>query len=160
RERAVLQPEALVGEQRGQLVELRSRGRGVGLHVVDRLDQQQRRVLLVVLRLTDLAGDGVALAQVVLAHVRERDVDIVGAGKVAVGPQEPVALGQDVEDPRAARCGLDLLDPIRLFANAALLALTPALLAGRTAAAIAIGSVAILVAAVLWPPVGVAVLWP
>src|SRR4029079_4833326 len=97
--------------------------------------------------------------QVVLAHVRERDVDIVGAGKVAVGPQEPVALGQDVEDPRAARCGLDLLDPIRLFADAALLALTPALLAGRTAAAIAIGSVAILVAAVLWPPVGVAVLW-
>ena len=61
--------------------------------------------------LADLARDGVALAQRVLAHVRQRHVDVLGTGQVAGGPQEPVALGQDVED--AGRLGAVLTSSAR-----------------------------------------------
>ena len=70
-----------------------------------------------------------------LPHVRQRHVDVLGPGQVAAGAQEPVALGQDVEDAGAARRGLDLLRPIGLLFDTPLLALTTTFLPGGTTSA-------------------------
>ena len=55
--------------------------------------------LLALTGLADCTGDGVALAQAVLLHLAERDVDVARAGQVARGPHERVAV-QDVDDAR------------------------------------------------------------
>ena len=54
-----------------------------------------------------LPGHRVALAQREPADLRQRDVDVLGPRQVAGGPEEPVALGQDVQDAgqRPARSG-------------------------------------------------------
>ncbi len=73
----------------------------LGIHAVDRLDLEQGVVLLVVTRRAHLAVDLVAPAQLEAADLRQRHVDVgVGLG-VALRAQEPVAVGQDVEQPRA-----------------------------------------------------------
>jgi hypothetical protein len=63
------------------------------------LDLQQREVALAVLRRADLAGDGVAGAQVEAADLAGRDVDVVGAGQVGAvrRAQEAEAVLQDFE---------------------------------------------------------------
>ena len=50
--------------------------------VVDGVDFQQREVALAFFRRPDLAGDGIAGAQVEAAHLARRDVDIVRAGQI------------------------------------------------------------------------------
>jgi len=90
--------------------------------------------------------------------VRERYVDVVGPREVPVRPEEAVALGQDVEDARAARRGLDLFGPLGLLTDTALLALATPLLAGWTASAVPVEFPAILTAAVLVPVLVAAIL--
>ena len=72
----------------------------VRLGAVDGVEADERVELLLALALAGLAdgaGDGVALAQPALAHLGERDVDVVRAGQVARGPDERVVV-EDVED--------------------------------------------------------------
>ena len=96
-----LQPQALVGEQRRERVEGGAVPRLLGIHAVDRLDLEQGVVLLVVTRGAHLAGDLVAPAQLEAPDLRQRHVDVgVGLG-VALGAQEAVAIGEDVEQPGA-----------------------------------------------------------
>src|SRR5439155_9847786 len=128
--RVVFEPEPFVGEQRGQLVELRPPPGGVGVDAVHGVDPQQCVVLLAVARLADGAGDLVPTAEREPTDLREGHVDVVGPGQVAAGPDEAVALGQDVEDALADGGGGDLLLARLHLALPALLALAPALLAG------------------------------
>src|SRR5690606_247632 len=96
-----LQAEPLLGVQRGQLAEL---GTVLGLlrrHPVDRVQAHERVVLLAPAALLlllaaglDRAGDGVTLAQAVLADHAHGDVDVVRAGQVAGGPDEAVVVEQ------------------------------------------------------------------
>ena len=67
---------------------------------VDRLDFDHGEVALAVLGQADLADDGVAGAQVELADLRRRHVDVVLARQVALfgAAQEAEAVGQHFED--------------------------------------------------------------
>ena len=141
RERPALEPEPIVREERCELVELRPRDGLLGVHLVDRFDRQQRRVLLVVLRFADLARHGVALAELVPAHVGQGHVDVLLARQIAGGPEEAVPLREDVQDPGPGGSGLELLRPILLVADLPLLARTTALLTGRPAPAIPLAGV-------------------
>ncbi len=65
-----------------------------------RVDPHHRVELLLLLALAwlpDGTGHGIALAQPVLSHHRQREVDVVAAGQVAARPDEGVAV-EDVED--------------------------------------------------------------
>ena len=72
-----LQP--LVRIERRQVVEEDLVARFLGRLEVDRVDFDQREVALAFLGRADLAGDGVAGAQVEAADLRRRDVDVVRA---------------------------------------------------------------------------------
>ena len=87
------------GIERGQVVEEDLLLRAVGRLEVDRVHLDEGEVALVLLGRADLAADGVAGAQVELADLRGRDVDVVGPGQVAVlgGAQEAEAVGQDLQ---------------------------------------------------------------
>jgi hypothetical protein len=124
-----LQPEPVVREQRGQLLEGLSLLGGLGIHAVHRFDLEQREVLLVVLRLPHLAGDRVPLTEHEPAHLRERDVDVLRAGQVPGGAQEAVALGQHVEESGGGGGVGDLLLPQLQLSLAPFLALATPLLA-------------------------------
>ena len=67
-----------------------------GIFEVDRFDFDQREIALAVFRRANLAGDGVAGAQIELADLRRRDVDIVRAGQIVVfrRAEESEAVGQ------------------------------------------------------------------
>src|SRR4029077_17374999 len=106
----------------------------LGIHAVHGVDLEQGGVLLVVARPADLALQHVALAQRHLPHLRERDIDVLGSRRVPGGPQEAVAVRKQVEDARDRGRVRDLLGPLLLLADAALLALPAALLARRTLA--------------------------
>ena len=95
-----LELDALLRVERRQVVEEDLLAGALGRLEVDRLDLDQGEVALAFLRRPDLAGDGVAGAQVELADLRRRDVDVVGAGQVVVvgGAQEAEAVGQQLED--------------------------------------------------------------
>jgi hypothetical protein len=71
----------------------------LGRAAVDGVELGEREVALAVLRRAHLAFDHVAGVQVEAAHLRGRDVDVVGARRVAgVGAaQEAEAVGQDFE---------------------------------------------------------------
>ena len=94
-----LQPDALLRVERGQVVEEDLLLRLVRRLEVDRVHLDQREVALVLLGRADLAGDGVAGAQVELADLRRRDVDVVRSRQVAVfgRAQEAEAVGQDLQ---------------------------------------------------------------
>jgi hypothetical protein len=83
---------------------------------VDRLDLDQGEVALPFLGLPDLAGDGVAGAQVEAPDLARRDVDVVRTREVVVlrGAQEAEAVGEALEHPlgedQAALLGLSLQD--------------------------------------------------
>src|SRR6266536_2912020 len=82
--RGVLEPETLVGVQRGEVFEVLAVARGIGLHPVDLVAAAQRH-----------APD----------H-RQRHVDVVGTRQEAVDPQEAVpVLGADVERASAGDLG-------------------------------------------------------
>ena len=72
-----LELDAVLGIERREVVEEDLLARHVGVLEVDRLDLDQREVALPFLRRADLAGDGVAGAQVEAADLRRRDVDVV-----------------------------------------------------------------------------------
>ena len=74
-----LQPDAVRRVERGQVVEEDLVLRAVGRLEVDRVHLDEREVALVLLGRADLAADGVAGAQVELADLRGRDVDVVRA---------------------------------------------------------------------------------
>src|SRR5207237_1411213 len=101
----------------------------------------QRRVLLVVLRFADLARHGVALAELVPAHVGQRYVDVLLTRQVPGRAEETVSLREDVQDPGPGRSALELLDPILLIADLPILTGSTAFLAGRSAPAIALAAV-------------------
>ncbi len=100
-----LQLEALVRVQRRQVVEEDLVARLLRRLEVDRVDLDQREVALAFLRRADLAGDGVAGAQVEAADLRRRDVDVVRARQVVVlgRAQEAEAVRQAFEDAFARR---------------------------------------------------------
>ena len=93
----VLEAQPLVGEQRREVLEPRPPLGRLGIAVVDGVDLEQRRVLLVAAGRPADAGDVVALAQAVLAGQLHRDVGVVAARQVALDPQEAVALVAHVE---------------------------------------------------------------
>src|SRR5690606_20133411 len=97
-----LEAQALLRVQRGELAELQARAGVLRRQPVDRVDLDQRVVLLASLllalvRLLDRADDRVALAQVVLLHLAERDVHVTGPREVAGGAHERIVV-KDVED--------------------------------------------------------------
>ncbi len=110
------QLEPLVGIERRQVVEEDLVARFLGRLEVDGVDFDQREVALAFLGRADLAGDGVAGAQVEAADLRGRNVNVVGAGQVVVlgRAQEAEAVGQAFEhafgEDQAALFGLRLQD--------------------------------------------------
>jgi hypothetical protein len=94
-----LEPDAAHRVQGRQVVEEDLFLRSIGRFEVDGVDLDQREVALVLFRWTDLAADRVPGAQVELADLRGRDVDVVRSGQVAVlgGAQETEAVGQHLE---------------------------------------------------------------
>ena len=109
-----LQP--LVGIERRQVVEEDLVARFLRRLEVDRVDFDQREVPLAFLRRPDLAGDGVAGAQVEAPDLRRRDVDVVRAGQIVVlgRAQEAEAVRQALEnafgEDQSALFGLRLQD--------------------------------------------------
>lgn len=89
--------QALVGEHRGQVGELRAQGHDLGGHAVDGRHLLQGRELVVGARRARRARDHVALEQAVLADGGEPHVDVVLAGQVAGGAQKAVAVAHDVQ---------------------------------------------------------------
>ena len=79
-----LELDAVLRIERRQVVEEDLLARDVGVLEVDRLDLDQGEVALPLLGRPDLPGDGVAGAQVELADLGGRDVDVVGARQVVV----------------------------------------------------------------------------
>ncbi len=108
--------EPLVGIERRQVVEEDLVARFLGRLEVDGVDLDEREVALAFLGRADLAGDGVAGAQIEAADLRGRDVDVVGAGQIVVlgRAQEAEAVGQAFEhafgEDQAALFGLRLQD--------------------------------------------------
>src|SRR5699024_10682349 len=90
--------------ERGQLRELDTAARIVDCESVDGVEADECVELLtlvvalfVLTRLTDRTGDGVALAQTVLAHHGGREIDVVRSRQVAGGAEEGVVV-VNVED--------------------------------------------------------------
>ena len=118
-----LEPQLLHRVERREVLEEDPLARLVGVVVVDRLDLDQREVPLVLLRVADLPRDRVPGEEREAVDLRRGDVDVVGAGEVAVlgGAEEAVALRQDLErsfgedEPLALRLGAqDLEDQVLL----------------------------------------------
>ena len=111
-----LELEPLLRVERRQVVEEDLVAGDLRVLEVDRLDLDQREVALAFLRRADLAGDGVAGAQVEAADLRRRDVDVVRARQVVVlgRAQEAEAVRQALSTPsakiRPALLGLRLQD--------------------------------------------------
>src|SRR5215217_7158276 len=104
--RVVLEAQPLQRVQRGQVLEVAAAARLLGLQAVDLVDPGQGGVLLGVAGQLDRALDLVAAAQAHAADHRQRHVDVLGPGQVAVDPQEAVAvLGTDVEGAGTADLG-------------------------------------------------------
>jgi hypothetical protein len=79
---ADLELEALVGEERREILE-ENLGLGrFGPVEVDVVDLEQGELALAVLRRTDLAGDGVAGAKPEAADLAGGDIDVVRTGQV------------------------------------------------------------------------------
>ena len=108
--------QARVRIERRQVVEEDLVARFLGRLEVDGVDFDQREVALAFLGRPDLAGDGVAGAQIETADLRGRDVDVVGAGQIVVlgRAQEAEAVGQAFEhafgEDQSALFGLRLQD--------------------------------------------------
>ncbi len=97
---AVLHMEALVGVDRREVAEAHAVAALLDGRSVDGRDLLDGGVLLVLARRARLAGHHIALAQAVAADGGEAHVAVRLAGQVALRAQEPVAVGQDVEDAR------------------------------------------------------------
>src|SRR5690606_27879582 len=99
--RLSLQPQPLLRVERSQLVELRPVLSLFRVHPVDRVEADQRVVLvpplLTLAGRAHRAGHRVAPPQAVLLHLRHGDVNVVRARQVAGGADERVVV-QDVDD--------------------------------------------------------------
>jgi hypothetical protein len=106
---AVLEPEALLGVERGQVVKVRTDPGEFGRHLVDGVHADQRAVLGAAAgRGPGGAVDPVALAEPVLLDLAGRDVDVVRAGPVAGDAHQAVPVGRIGEaGDRDAGRGLD-----------------------------------------------------
>ena len=93
-----LQLELLVGEQRREVLEAAPVAGLLGVLAVDRVDAQQRRVLLVAAGGPAGALEVVALAQAELADLLDRHVHVVLRRQVALHAEEAVALVAQVEE--------------------------------------------------------------
>ena len=99
----------------------------LGVEARDRVDAEQRGVLLVARRGPARALDRVALAEGEALRLADRDVDVLGRRQVALRADEAVALVAQVEEP----ADLDELAGVGLLLGAlevavAALAVTPA----------------------------------
>src|SRR5690606_20448009 len=97
---------------------------------------------LAVAGLADRADDVVALAQAVLAHLGQGDVDVAGPGQVARGADERVVV-QDVEDARDRQQDVVLADHrLRLLAapSAAPVPAVPAAAPAASAELVVVGA--------------------
>ena len=79
-----LETDAFLRIERRQVVEEDFVARDLGVFEVDGFDFNQREVALAVFRRAHLSRDGVAGAQIELANLRRRDVDIVRAREIVV----------------------------------------------------------------------------
>ena len=108
--------EPLVRIERRQVVEEDLVAGFLGRLEVDGVHLDQREVALAFLGRADLAGDGVAGAEIEAADLRGRDVDVVGAGQIVIlgRAQEAESVGQAFEhafrEDQAALFGLRLQD--------------------------------------------------
>ncbi len=113
--------------ERRQVVEENFVARDFGVFEIDGFHFNQREVALAILGRAHLAGDGVAGAQIELADLRWRDVDIVRAGQIVIfrRAQEAEAVGQAFEhafgedQPVLFGLGAQDLENQFLFAHAA-----------------------------------------
>ena len=96
---STLQPQALVREQRGEVLEPGPLTGQLGIQAVHLVDAQQRGVLLPAVGRAAGALQEVTPAQAQLAGLLDRDVDVVLAGQVTLDPQEAVALVTEVQEP-------------------------------------------------------------
>ncbi len=101
-----LQRELFEGEDGRQPVEPGTPFRLFRVHVVDRLDPQQAKVLFAFLWRADLADHGIACSQPKAPDLRLRHIDIIRAGKQIAGAQEANAIGHDVQDAAAKQQAL------------------------------------------------------
>ena len=92
--------EAALGIKRRQVVEENFVAGDFGIFEVDGFDFDQSEVALAIFGRANLAGDGVAGAQVEFANLRRRNVDVVGAGEIVVlrGAEKTETVGEAFED--------------------------------------------------------------
>ena len=102
-----LEPEALIGKQRRQIVEI---DLVLGLFRVleiQRVDLQQREIAFAFFRAADMAFDGIAGAKPEAADLRGRDVDIVRSRQI-IGvrrAQKSKTVGENLDDAFADNVG-------------------------------------------------------
>ena len=101
-------PEALIGKQRREVVEIDLVLGLFRILKIQRVDFEQREIAFAFLRAADVAFDGVAGAQAEAANLRGRDIDVVGSGQIVrIGrTQEAEAVGQHLDDAFADDVGL------------------------------------------------------
>ena len=99
--RVVLDVDDFVRVERGEVVEERFLLGLLGMLAVDHLHLEEGEVPLGFLRRANLPGNGVAGPQIEFLDLRRRNVDVIGARQVVVRrrAEEPVPLGQDLENP-------------------------------------------------------------
>ena len=96
---AALQHQAFPGKDGRQVLEEHLVLAVFGGLEVDGIHLDQRKVALALLGWPDTSGDGIAGAQVEALDLAWRDVDIVCPGEIgaALGAQEAVAIGKDLQ---------------------------------------------------------------
>ena len=108
--------ESIVGIKRSQVVEEDLVSRFVRMLEVDGFDLDQGEIALSIFRRTYLAGNGIAGAQIELADLRRRNVDVVRSGQIVVvrRAEESESVRQGFEnaftEDEAALFGLRLQD--------------------------------------------------
>ena len=92
--------QAALRIERSEVVEKDFVASDFGIFEVYGFDFDQGEVALAVFRRADLAGDGVAGAEIEFADLRGRDVNVVRAGEVVVfgGAEEAESIGEALED--------------------------------------------------------------
>src|SRR6266853_1477626 len=92
--------EAALWIERRQVIKENLVARDFRVFKIDRFDFNQCEISFTIFRRAYLAGDGVAGAQVELADLRWRNVDVVRAGKVVVfrSTQKSESIGETFED--------------------------------------------------------------
>ncbi len=104
--------DPLIGEKRGQLIEIaanRHLGR-LSAEAVDALDTEHALVLLAFFRRTNESEDHVTLAQTEALGLGLRDVDVARRRDVIVPAQESPAVVDDLENALGIECAIGPID--------------------------------------------------